>query len=86
LETVDSYIRGYYAQAAVDRTAEIVVPHGLVASHARQAEAGRMAKKMSAQEANWQAMFAPGGTPGSVIKSLNDALEDLLNAPEALKN
>jgi tripartite-type tricarboxylate transporter receptor subunit TctC len=45
-----------------------------------------MAKQMSAQEANWQAMFAPAGTPGSVIKSLNDASDRVLNTPEVLKN
>jgi tripartite-type tricarboxylate transporter receptor subunit TctC len=44
-----------------------------------------MAKQMSAQEANWQAMFAPGGTPGSVIKSLNDASDRVLNTPDFLK-
>jgi tripartite-type tricarboxylate transporter receptor subunit TctC len=45
-----------------------------------------MAKQMSAQKANWQGMFAPAGTPGSVIKSLNDASEGVLNAPKVLKN
>ena len=41
---------------------------------------------MSAQEANWQAMFAPAATPESVIKSLNDALEGVVNDLEVLKN
>jgi tripartite-type tricarboxylate transporter receptor subunit TctC len=44
-----------------------------------------MAKQMSAQEANWQAMFAPGGTPESAIKSLNDASDRVLNTPDFLK-
>jgi hypothetical protein len=53
---------GYGAQAALDATAQIVVAHALNPSHARQAEeVGTMAKQMSAQEANWQAMFAPAG-------------------------
>jgi tripartite-type tricarboxylate transporter receptor subunit TctC len=41
---------------------------------------------MSAQQANRQAMFAPARTPESVIKSLNDALEGVVNDPEVLKN
>jgi tripartite-type tricarboxylate transporter receptor subunit TctC len=43
-----------------------------------------MAKQMSAQEANLHAMFAPAGTPESVIKPLNDTLEGVVNDPEVL--
>jgi tripartite-type tricarboxylate transporter receptor subunit TctC len=33
----------------------------------------------------WQAMFAPAGTPELVIKTLNSALEEVVNDPSVLK-
>ena len=33
----------------------------------------------------WQGMFAPSKTPDAVIKTLNASLNDIANAPEALK-
>ena len=33
----------------------------------------------------WQALFAPAGTPGAVIKTLNDALQQAVSDPAILK-
>jgi tripartite-type tricarboxylate transporter receptor subunit TctC len=34
----------------------------------------------------WQAIFAPAGTPGTVIKTLNDALQQAVSDPAIVKN